>query len=609
MTEPQQRSPHLSVDSAETQTPAAPAAVVAASPTTSPQRYVLGEEIAHGGMGMIYRATDTALGREVAVKVLHDKYDDIGSGVARRFADEARITTQLQHPAIPPVHDLGTLPDGRPFLAMKLIKGQTLDHLLAARPDPSAERGRFVAVFEQICQAIAYAHAHGVIHRDLKPANVMVGAFGEVQVMDWGLAKVLGERPSETADPEETRPATLVVSLRESDGALTQAGSVLGTPAYMPPEQAAGVVGKVDQRSDVFGLGAILAVILTGKPPYAAASAETLRGLAAIGDVADCFARLNGCGAVPELVALCKRCLSAKPAKRLAHGGEVAAAVAGLRQAAEERARAAELERVATELRGVEERKRRRVKRALALTVALLVMAVALLFLGGLVFGWWQAEQGRIARERRDNHAEVVAALLLQCERALREGNTTEASVTLDAARKRATEEGLQEQAERLARCERELTVLMAIDAADQSRWTVAYGAVLSAKVVQDRYRQALNRFFDSADGTISAEAAARLANSTVRERVMSALDWLLRAQRSDPVRSALRLLDPDPFRDAVRDAVRTNDRAALARLAAQAEALAQPVGFMASLGENEAVGLERRRELLQTALQRRPGD
>ena len=98
----------------------------------------------------------------------------------------------MQHPAIPPVHDLGTLPDGRPFLAMKLIKGQTLDELLKARPDPSADRGRFVAVFEQVCQAVAYAHAHDVIHRDLKPANVMVGAFGEVQVMDWGLAKVLG---------------------------------------------------------------------------------------------------------------------------------------------------------------------------------------------------------------------------------------------------------------------------------------------------------------------------------------------------------------------------------------------------------------------------------
>src|SRR5262245_25696389 len=140
-------------------------------------------------MGVVHRATDAVLGREVAVKVLQEKYDP-DSGTARRFADEARITAQLQHPNIPAVHDLGTLPDGRPFLAMRLIKGDTLDDLLAARPDPGHDRGRFVAAFEQVCQALAYSHAHGVLHRDLKPANVMVGKFGEVQVMDWGLAKV-----------------------------------------------------------------------------------------------------------------------------------------------------------------------------------------------------------------------------------------------------------------------------------------------------------------------------------------------------------------------------------------------------------------------------------
>src|SRR5262249_38149978 len=147
-------------------------------------RYALGAEIARGGMGVIYRVADTVLRREVAVKVLQERFAP-DSNTARRFADEARITGQLQHPGIPPVHALGTLPDGRPFLAMKLIKGDTLDDLLKQRPDPSADRGRFVAAFEQVCQAVAYAHAHGVIHRDLKPANVMVGSFGEVQVMDW----------------------------------------------------------------------------------------------------------------------------------------------------------------------------------------------------------------------------------------------------------------------------------------------------------------------------------------------------------------------------------------------------------------------------------------
>ena len=136
-------------------------------------RYLLGEEIARGGMGIVYRATDTVLGREVAVKVLQEKYAP-DSGTARRFADEARITGQLQHPNVPAVHDLGALPDGRPFLAMKLIKGETLEDLLKRRADPVEGRGRFVAAFEQVCQAVAYAHAHDVLLRDLKPANVMV---------------------------------------------------------------------------------------------------------------------------------------------------------------------------------------------------------------------------------------------------------------------------------------------------------------------------------------------------------------------------------------------------------------------------------------------------
>src|SRR5262249_30223272 len=163
--------------------------------------------IARGGMGVIFRATDNALGREVAIKVLVERFAP-DSGTARRFADEARIAAQLQHPGIPPVHDVGTLPDGRPFLAMKLIKGQTLEELLQARPDVSGERGRYVAVFEQVCQAVAYAHSRGVIHRDLKPSNVMVGAFGEVQVMDWGLAKVLSARLTEAPRTEETSAGT-----------------------------------------------------------------------------------------------------------------------------------------------------------------------------------------------------------------------------------------------------------------------------------------------------------------------------------------------------------------------------------------------------------------
>jgi serine/threonine protein kinase len=373
-------------------------------------RYLLGEEIARGGMGVIHRATDTVLGREVAVKVLQDKYAP-DSGMARRFADEARITGQLQHPNIPAVHDLGVLPDGRPFLAMKLIKGETLEELLKRRGDAAEGRGRFVAAFEQVCQALAYAHAHDVIHRDLKPANVMVGAFGEVQVMDWGLAKVLGARPGERTDPEETTAPTAVLSLRESDDLFTQSGSVLGTPAFMPPEQAAGAVRTIDRRSDVFGLGAVLAVVLTGRPPFVADTSESARVKAAQGDVGECFARLDGCSADPDLVVLCKRCLAPRPEDRPPDADQVAKAVAALRAAADERARRAELERVQAEgearealARAAEQRQRRR----MLLTASGII---ALVLLAGLSVSLWQMRRAMqaLAAEQQAREDETKA--------------------------------------------------------------------------------------------------------------------------------------------------------------------------------------------------------
>ena len=371
-------------------------------------RYALGAEIAHGGMGVVYHATDTVFEREVAVKVLQDRFVT-APAAARRFATEARIAGQLQHPGIPPVHDLGTLADGRPFLAMKLIKGDTLDDKLKQRRDPADDRGRFVAVFEQVCQAVAYAHSNGVIHRDLKPANVMVGKFGEVQVMDWGLAKVLLARSaSEGADydPDATTGGTIIRTDPGSDADVTQAGSAVGTPAYMPPEQAVGALGRVDRRSDVFGLGAVLAVVLTGRQPYAAATGEETRVLAARGKIDDCFARLDACGADPGLVALCKRCLAPERDDRPADAREVADAVAGLRAAAEDRARAAELERGRAEVRTAEGRKRRR---ALAAAGALLIAALAAGVVGTSV-GMVRADESRQRAEANETAAKAAQA-------------------------------------------------------------------------------------------------------------------------------------------------------------------------------------------------------
>src|SRR5262249_25560388 len=157
-------------------------------PEETGTRYQLQGEIARGGMGAVLRGRDVDLGRDLAVKVLLEKHAERPEGV-RRFLEEAQIGGQLQHPGVGPVYDIGYCGE-RPFFTMKLVKGQTLQALLAERADPGADRPRFLGIALQVCQAVAYAHAKGVIHRDLKPANVMVGAFGEVQVMDWGLAKV-----------------------------------------------------------------------------------------------------------------------------------------------------------------------------------------------------------------------------------------------------------------------------------------------------------------------------------------------------------------------------------------------------------------------------------
>jgi serine/threonine protein kinase len=201
-----------------------------ALPDTALERYELLEPIGRGGMGIVFRALDRELGREVAVKVLHAH----APGAAERLVQEARILGRLEHPGILPVHDVGTLPDGRQFYVMKLVRGERLDQHVA-RGGTIAERLR---VFERLCDAVAFAHAHGVVHRDLKPENVMIGAFGEVLVLDWGVAKLRDARPEH--------------------------GAVLGTPGYMAPEQAAGAA--VDERADVYALGGILEFLLRGAP-------------------------------------------------------------------------------------------------------------------------------------------------------------------------------------------------------------------------------------------------------------------------------------------------------------------------------------------------------
>lgn len=296
------------------------------------ERYLVLGEQGRGGMGRVLRVRDHELDRDVALKEL---LPDAAAGatptpaahareLVTRLVHEARITGQLEHPGITPVHELGWRTDGTPFYTMKLVRGRTLAEAIAAAPT-LALRLTLLPHFVDLCQAVAYAHDQGVVHRDLKPQNVMLGEYGETVVLDWGLA-----RRRSADDPRALEVAETIAHLREgreAEAGATAYGQALGTPAYMPPEQALGRLDEVDARSDVYALGAVLYQILTGRPPFAAASvAELLRQVIAEPPVP--VRRLEP-RAPAELVELCERAMAKQRAQRLATARELAAGVGG----------------------------------------------------------------------------------------------------------------------------------------------------------------------------------------------------------------------------------------------------------------------------------------
>jgi serine/threonine-protein kinase len=231
------------------------------------ERYIDLGPIGHGGMGEVRRVRDMALNRTMAMKIMREQLVGKPSAEAR-FIAEAQATAQLQHPGVVPVHDIGRTPDGRWYFTMKELRGQTLhDVLYEALDDPESwPRRRLLELFRSVAEAVAYAHSRGAVHRDLKPANVLVGAFGEVVVLDWGLVKAIG-----VLDPDDGDAPAMAV-----DSFATRAGAILGTPSYMAPEQAAGQ-RDVGPAADLYALGALLYQILSGAPPFEGDAKEVIR--------------------------------------------------------------------------------------------------------------------------------------------------------------------------------------------------------------------------------------------------------------------------------------------------------------------------------------------
>jgi tetratricopeptide (TPR) repeat protein len=546
-------------------------------------------------MGIVYAARDTILGRDVAIKTL--LLDRADAEAVRRFEDEARVTARLPHPAIPPVHALGTLPGGRPFLAMKLIRGRTLAELLKERPSP-ADLPRFVGIFEAVCQGVAFAHSQGVVHRDLKPSNVMVGAFGEVQVMDWGIAKVC---QAGTADG--SGGASAPTDQTGTHGAI-------GTPAYMAPEQARGE--PVGPRADVFALGGLLATILTGEPPHTGEDTDEVIARAARGDLSGVFARLDACGA--EVAGIARRCLSPDPADRPADAGEVAGLVAAYRAGVEERLRQAERERAVAAAEAREQRKRRRVQLALAAAVGLLLAA-------GGAFAWWDqkrdADQARAEGEAREKRQEVerrmaagraaAEGLLDQAEVALQAGDAHRAAVPVEQAGRRVDDGGADDLRPRLARCRADLVMLRELDDIDTWWWTTARGRMTPWKEVVRRWKKAFAGYGITPGVTPPNEAARRVAQSPIRERLLATLEvWFVRGGCDPDLRTILAAADPDEFRDEARAA--DYQRALLAR-AFRGRPLPgpQPAWFAVGHGEDRRLDRRVREQLLTTAHRVRP--
>ncbi|MCB9914052.1 MAG: SUMF1/EgtB/PvdO family nonheme iron enzyme [Planctomycetes bacterium] len=305
-------------------------------------RYRLEGEIARGGQGTVVRVWEEDLRRHLAMKRLNPELTP-GMGRAptphgtrslHRFLEEAQITGQLGHPGVPPVHELGLDAEGRPFFTMPLVRGQELTKVFRALREGSAEwtLARTLGVFLKVCEAVAYAHAKGVLHRDLKPGNVMVGRFGETYVMDWGLASVAGRKHQpdlrlRDAEPESVSISTHRARDREDDSPLvTVDGDVLGTPAYMAPEQARGELSTLTERADVYSIGAMLYHMLAGHAPYLEPGQST-GGRAVLTRVLagpPRPLRELASDAPPELVAVAEKAMSRDTAARYADAGELA---------------------------------------------------------------------------------------------------------------------------------------------------------------------------------------------------------------------------------------------------------------------------------------------
>jgi tetratricopeptide (TPR) repeat protein/tRNA A-37 threonylcarbamoyl transferase component Bud32 len=565
-------------------------------------RYLLEEDepSGHGGMGQVWRAHDDRLGRTVALKEMHPHllaHDEL----KRRFLVEAQVTSQLQHPGIVPVYEMADNGDGTtPFYTMRFVEGRTLSeaarqHAEKRRRGQSSplELRALLSAFVAVCNTLAYAHARGVIHRDLKGGNVVLGEFGEVVVLDWGLARVLHGQADERAGP--------AVWLNEE---LQSQPGVKGTVAYMAPEQARGETDRVDRRSDVFGLGAILYEILSGSPPHAGGNKEEMLRQAEAGQVIPLRSRAAW---VPRpLAAVCMKALAARPDERYQNAEELGAEVN----------RWLSGEPVAAWPEPLLVRAGRWVRRHQVLAAAAAAALLMALVLGSTGAVWWQQrmERERLAQiERQKRFAEQGEATIDQAAQMRKRMLWQEARRLLEQAGeavREADDEGLRA---RFRQAEADLTLVEKLDRVREAAQALVEGK-WDPGSVRDRYlrvfkEHGLDVFEDSVEAL-----ARRIGASAVREEILAALDdWSLHAADPDVRRRWSQLtarLDPgNRWRKVLLEKRGRRDpaqrRALLAQLKHESMAPATAVFLSFVLGKRTPESLE----LLARARERKPDD
>ncbi len=568
---------------------------VAERPAADGTRFQVLRPHATGGLGVVSVARDTELGREVALKEIQLGYaaDAASRG---RFVREAEITGGLEHPGVVPVYGLGKYADGRPYYAMRLVRGETLQE--AARKLHAGEPGhtlrglltRFVAV----CNAVGYAHSRGVLHRDLKPANVMLGPYGETLVVDWGLAKVVGRDRADSTSGEQT------LQPPSGEGSLTQAGSALGTPSFMSPEQARGEVNAPGPATDVYSLGATLYAVLAGQAP--------VRGR----DTAEILEKVRQGNwppphevkpSVPRaLDAVCRKAMALKPEDRYGSALELAADVE--RWLADEPVKAWR-EPWPT-------RARRWARRHRTVVVGAAAAALVALFAGAAGLLWWQHEQA-LRRQEQDRRLAAADAALQRVGDLLARGRWAEARAALEQAEDRLAGTGTGELQRRAEEARRNLELVSRLDDIRQKSVTrfVSAQAVIDPAVTDRDYEVA---FADARIGVPGREpevVAGRVAKSPVREALVATLDDWARVAPGERRAWALevaRRADPHPWRDRLRDPAAWEDAKALAKLARQTRVEDVTPGLAAVVGERLAA-LEEGVEFLRAAQAVWPSD